>query len=217
MPAMPNVRGASVRCPWCRFYYPARPASGTCDNCGGPLPPPSGLERGGSPPPAPRTLPAAYRRRVLVGSNVFTILGIVFSILGVPFLVVGAVMGATAGHSRGAPIVAIVFGLLGIVFALVGLPMLFGGLGRGKRKLAALVEGVAAEGQITGVTQNRSVRINGRSPWVIEYGFPAAGGTATGRTETFDLHDGEREAGDKVWVVYMPADPSVSTIWPPVA
>jgi hypothetical protein len=214
---MASERGTSIRCTWCRFYYPARPTSGTCNNCGGPLPPPSGLERGASPPPAPRTLPSAYRKSVLVGRNVFSILGIVFSSIGALMLVVAVVVGATAGHSRGAPIAALVNGILTLVWAGIGVPMLLVGLGRGKRKLAALVDGAAVEGEITGVTVNRSVRINGRSPWVIAYGFPAASGPATGRAESFEPHEGEREAGDKVWVVYLPSDPSVSTIWPPVA
>ncbi len=172
------------------------------------------MDRGAAPPPAPRVLPAPYRRSVMVGRNILTILGIVFSSIGIPFLVVGGIVAVAA--ARGTFVLAIVFGSLGVMFAAIGVPMLLTGLGRGRQKLAALEHGAAAEGELVSVELNTSVRINGRSPWAIEYSFPAGGTVVRGTAQSFSRHDGERKAGDRVWVVYLPADPGTSTLWPPV-
>jgi hypothetical protein len=74
---------------------------------------------------------------------VLTILGIVFASVGAPFLITaGGLLGM-----RGTHVLSLVFGLLGLVFLGVGVPLLLSGLARGRRRLAALEQGVPPKGR----------------------------------------------------------------------
>ena len=202
----------AVSCPWCARYFSQRPEHGHCDNCGGALAAPTGAERGLAPPDAPRVLPAAYRRSVMFSRNVFSILGVVFLAVGTPFLLVAVVLLLAGGDH----VLALILGLMGLIFPGIGAPMLMVGLRRGRRQIAALELGTPAEGELVSVAQNRSETINGRHPWVIEYQFTANGAAVRGTVQCWSLVDGERRPGDPVWVVYLVADPQMSTLWPPV-
>ena len=91
------------------------------------------------------------------------------------------------------------------------------GLRMAQHELNPLMNGTVAHGTITSVRENTSVRINGRSPYVIEFTFDAAGQKMTGNVgNLFDENSREKKPGDKVWVVYMMDDPKQSSIWPPL-
>ncbi len=210
---MADDPSVSVTCGWCKLHYPKRPASGLCNNCGGPLPHPPGPDRGPTPPPAPRVIPARYRRSILWTRNVVALLGLIFFCLGVPFLGAGVVILSTVRSWQA----FLAFPIVGGVFSALGLPMLLVGRRVGKRKLMALEHGTAAPGEITNVQLNTRVMINGRNPWLLTYSFSAGQEPCDGTAQSFSPHEGGRKAGDPVWVVFAPDDPSISTLWPPVS
>ena len=59
--------------------------------------------------------------------------------------------------------------------------------------------------------------MNGVSPYIVEFVFDAGGQKYNGTVgNIFDDVNLVKERGDQVWVVYMPNDPSLSSIWPPL-
>ncbi len=88
---------------------------------------------------------------------------------------------------------------------------------RAKQKLTALERGIGAEAEVTSVQLNTSVKINNRSPWVVSYAFRAGSADVQGSAETYKAVESDHRRGDKIWVVYLPEDADVSTVWPPIA
>jgi hypothetical protein len=105
----------------------------------------------------------------------------------------------------------VVLSILGIIFWRKGLRM-------ANAELNPLMNGTSTHGTITSVDENSAVKINGRSPFVIDFVFNANGRQMTGSVgNLFDQSSRSKKTGDKVWVVYMPDDPEQSSIWPPLA
>ncbi len=179
-----------VKCPWCKSQFP-NSISSNCDNCGGTLEYQRGTnELGPKPPMAPRLLPKKFIKRVKYTSNVMTILGIVFTI---PFFWT-------------------------IIFPIIGIFLWKKGIKDANNELIPLEQGTATTGEITNIRQNFSIKVNNKSPYVIEFTFEANGKKYAGDVgNIFDLSNVCKEVGDKLWVVYMPEDPSLSSIWPPVS
>ena len=163
-----------------------------CTNCGGPLPPPPTLtsdDPGAPPPQPPRQLPVKYRRQVLFWKNILVLIGAVFTI---------------------------VF-CWSIIFPIIGIPMWIIGHRRAQSRLAALERGNAARAELISVDKDHSVKINGRSPWRIEYTFETTNGQLhDGWEHTWQAHHSRRPVGEVFWVVYLREDPEQNTIWPPV-
>lgn len=168
-----------------------------CLACGGPLPPvpPRILAEAAlpapeaaPPPPTPRRLPNGYENRVRIWKNVEVLIGLMFTV---------------------------VF-CWSVIFPLIGVFLLRHGWMRASRQLDALKTGVAVEGTITSVRLNRNKHINHEHPWALEYRFEAADGPRTGEVESWDPFTGERQPGERVWVVHDPADPAESSLWPPI-
>ena len=179
-----------VQCGWCQASN-RRDHTQDCVRCGGPLPPLPGGQPGPRPPGTPRFLPAGYRWRVLLWKNVPAFIGAMF---------------------------VIVF-CWSVIFPLIGAPIWYFAHRKGKRWLLALESGRATRARLTRVALDHSQSDNGKHPWRIEYGFDLhEGGTAEGYCEAWDPVNGDRRAGDAVWVVYAKDGRGqlASAIWPPL-
>ena len=188
---MTQLVHARLPCGWCGTTNTDM-ARVNCINCGGPLPPAQALaaDDPGSPPPlVPRKLPSKYRWRIMLWKNVQVTIGIVFTV---------------------------VF-CWTILFPLIGIPIWIVGHRRAQSQLAALERGIAARAELIGVERDPSVKVNGRSPWRIEYIFETQNGQVLdGWVHTWEGRHTRRSAGEVFWVVYLPEDPSQNNVWPPV-
>ena len=202
---------AGVTCPWCKHHWPAGMVAVECGNCGGALPAPPGPTRAAAPPPAPRRLPERYTRELLLWRNVGAMVGTIFASLGAVFATIG---------------LGLCFVLLPLGLSFFAFGALFGGIGwalrSGSRKSAlrqidALTRGLVAEGQLVGVRQDFSENINGLNPYRVEYVFYVNGQALGGSTKGWDIVNAMRQPGEPLWVVFLPEDPGVSSIWPPIA
>lgn len=178
----------SVKCPWCETVV-YQTSFINCPNCGGNLPLHSGSDPGPPPPSTPRVLPPKFVKRVKYSSNVYTIIGMVFTL-------------------------ALFFT---IIFPIIGIILWRKGIRVANEELNPLMNGTATEGTITNITQNFSIKINGRSPFVVEFLFDFQGRKVAGDVgNLFDPSVLMKKPGDKVWVVFLPEHPEQSSIWPPM-
>lgn len=178
-------------CGWCGTPT-SDPTQTNCKNCGGPLPPSGALaldDPGPKPPSAPRKLPAAYKRQVMLWKNVHVFIGVLFTV---------------------------VF-CWTILFPLIGIPLWIVGHRRGKQKLLALEQGRPGRAELQEVFRDTSVTINNRHPWRVVYSFEDQHGTVhDGDALTWSAAHSRREAGEAFWVVYMPNEPEINAPWPPL-
>jgi hypothetical protein len=202
-----------ITCPWCGTNYTSFQPN--CDNCGGslPLPPELAPEAAAksmvSPPPPPRDVP---RRAFwhIVSSDGWAITAAVFSLLGFVFATVGIPL-----------TVSLIATFVGLPFLGLGLLFLGGGIAilvwRGRMALETvevLREGKAVVGEIVSVVQNYHVRVNGRYPWTVKYDYEVDGRLYGGEVTTLSRPDLSQEPGSEVYVLFLPGDPSQSTIYP---
>jgi len=176
-----------VTCPWCGTAYQVFQPD--CSKCGGPIHPPEVVAAAGSaplaPPAAPRPISDSYAFK-LMSTDGCSIAGLVLLMMGIIFAPLGLIL------------------TLGVITAFVGLPFL--GLG--------LVFLAASLGSITGLQQNYSVQVNGRNPWTIQYQYLANGRPFTGQVTTLSQPGSQLQPGCQVYVLYMPQDPSISSLYP---
>lgn len=199
-------------CPWCRAQTAVDVSTGACTRCGGPVVLGSMRLAPNPPPSAPRVIPEGYRKAATsFMADFLTLFGLIWGLVGTVFFVVG--VGLLA-----------VFFLLGAIFVPIG--GLFGGIGwylvyRGrqeaKQRLWLLENGVPVAGKIVEVGRDGSMRKNGRSAYRIEYVYDVGGLPQGGTAEGFDAIHATRRAGEPLWVVVHPSDPTVSCPWPPLA
>lgn len=195
---LPALEPTVLRCGWCRREND-RHLTDHCVSCGGPLPPLPGRDPGPRPPATPRELPAAYLRRVRLTRNPLSMIGIGFIAMSLLALPVPLAL------------------LLIIPFPVAGAAMLYLGIRRANRWLSALHVGVATRGELTAVERDLTQSIDGKHPWRISFSFELLdGGVREGHVDSWDPAHARRKAGDRVWVVYAPGDPSRNAIWPPV-
>ena len=186
---------SSVVCGWCESEHAMPLASKKCDNCGGELPT-LGEDRGERPPSTPRQLPPKFPRKLKWGNANYKV-GLIFILVGIPFI------------------------------PFLGFGLIFSGLGwwlfkKAKTKiegrLRALEFGEPTKGNITAVYRDTTVKINGRSPFKVEYEFDGRGGTRHADFKTtWNAGVLSHSIGEPIWVVYIPEDPSQSDLWPPLA
>ncbi len=203
-----------ITCPWCGTNYLT--FQNNCTNCGGPLPAPNPEnpslpldEEMLTPPPAPRPISPKYAWRLLYSDGA-AIAALVFVLLGIIFGLVGA--GLTLGIITA--FVGIPFLLLGIVFLGAGVALLVWRYQMAQRVVSVLRDGDATRGEIINVQQNYSVRINGRSPWVIRYQFRANGTSQEGKVTTLNEPGQRLQPGKAVNVLYLPGAPNSNSIYP---
>ena len=174
------------------------------------MPPAVGSDRGPRPPEPSRALPARYISSVMFGKNLGVILGLVFMAVGLPIDIVAVCLMNVPGPAR---FILLPFGDL---FFLIGLFVFLAGRRSGRRRIEALEHGVAAEGEILDVTKDMTQEMNGRRPWRVEYFFVVGGQRVGGEVVSWSLVDGARNKGEPVWVVYIPSDPGINSVWPPI-
>jgi len=213
---MPELQGriSMVICPWCgTTHLTFQP---NCDKCGGPLQPadeqtvPTDSDEILQTPPAPpRPISDRYVWRLLFNDG-WWIAILVFGMLGVVFFLVGG--GLTLGVITA--FVGIPFLILGIGFLIAGGWVAVWRYQIAEKVVNVLRVGAAAGGQIIEAQPNYSVSVNGRNPWVIRYQFQANGQTVEGKVSTFNPLGERLQAGKAVSVLYLPADPQWSSIYP---
>ncbi len=187
-----NQEKVQLKCPWCGTVNNVIDET-NCKNCGGPLPAISknneGLDMGISPGNPPRIIPKVYIKK-LKYRNVHFIIGIVFT---VPFIWT-------------------------IIFPIIGIFLMRYGLKNANNKLAALENGIKAEGVLTDIYKDASQTVNGRHPWKLEYEFTTQSGKIVSATKTgaWNSNNRYRKANDRLRIVYLSENPEISAIWPPV-
>lgn len=190
-------------CPWCSTNYVNWKSS--CDQCGGPLARPPGMEIGPRPPDAPRSIPKRYARKVMWTSNFMTLVGLGFVAVGslftIPFLV----------NKLWVP------SLIGMFFLVGGGIMFWTAFQAGRSRLRAFRYGKIVEGKVRSVRSDTSVSVNNQNPYKLIYHFPVGDTLQEGSIVTFDSTAWERQPGQPLWVLYDEKDPENSAIYPPLA
>ncbi|HTF06049.1 MAG TPA: hypothetical protein VK826_18595 [Bacteroidia bacterium] len=178
-----------VTCPWCKSQF-HQPDFSNCTNCGGALPvSESGGGPGSPPPPAPRVLPKSYVRSVKYFGNTYTLIGIIFTI---PFFWT-------------------------VIFPIIGIILWRKGIREANAELVPLEHGAHTEGKITNIAKDYTKKINGVSPKILTFVFESGGAKHVGTVPNLmDPVVHLKQPGDKIWVVYLPDNPSVSSVWPPM-
>ena len=200
-----------VTCPWCGTSHPVFISN--CSQCGGPIQPPEAIEAMGEsplvPPAAPRSISDSYVIK-LMGSDGWSIAGLVFFILGIVFAPLGIAL------------------TLGIVTAFVGLPFLFLGLiflggsalvliwryRLSQQQVQVLKWGQATLGKVINLKENYAIEVNGKHPWSIDYQYEANGQTYTGQMTTLSDPGRQLQPGKQIYVLYMGDNPILSSLYP---
>jgi membrane protein implicated in regulation of membrane protease activity len=206
-----------ITCPWCGTSYAAFRSN--CKNCGGPLPPPRQVRPGfgfeapetvvETPPPPPRHIADSYALR-LMGADGWAIAAFVFLMLGLTFFCTGVPMTAAIATAM----VGIPFALLGLAFLGAAAAVFAWRFQRARKVVRVLREGEAATGQIISNEPNPNVTVNGRNPWVIQYGFRVNGRDYTGQVTTLNWPGPGLQPGRQASVLYLPADPALNALYP---
>lgn len=192
---------AEQRCSWCGTGN--GPTLTNCINCGGPLPPPPSPDPGPPPPAAPRSLPRRYLRRQLLGG-----FGVMWGLL---FGGIGGILGFIFTVVAFAFPPMLLGSLIGGVFFLVGAGVAGVSLYGGFERIRPLRSGKAAVAEIVRVSPAA-----GSGPATIDYTFQVGAQTHGGSVSTADPRMALAEPGHHVHVVYVPADPSQNSLWPPL-
>ena len=188
----PQTKITQLECSWCSTTNKVTNET-NCVNCGGPLPAVphnnDGLDKGLPPGPTPRTLPKVYINK-LKYKNIYFIIGIIFLVLF----------------------------FWTVIFGIIGFFLMRYGLKTANKKIMALENGTNAEGVLIDIYKDRSQEINGKNPWLIEYEFTTEKGEliTAKKTGAWNTNNRYRRPNDQVWVLYMPENPEISAIWPPV-
>ena len=144
---------------------------------------------GSPPPPTPRVLPKSYVRSVKYFGNTYTLIGIIFTI---PFFWT-------------------------VIFPIIGIILWRKGIREANAELVPLEHGAHTEGVITDVSKDFTKKISGVHPKVLTFVFESGGKKHVGTVPNLmDPTVHRKRAGDKIWVVYLPDNPSVSSVWPPM-
>lgn len=188
-------------CGWCGTSYAQWQSK--CDSCGGPLPPQPGMGIGPAPPSAPRQLPKGFAFRVKWSRNFPVLAGLFCCIIS--SLMLTAMVSAKTW-----------FAVVPALFVFLGICLFWSGRKRAVGIIRAFRRGSLSEGSIVSVRLDTTQSVNGRHPWKLTYQFPVEECLHEGTLVSFDSTVGNRGGGQPVWVLYMPDDPSQSTMYPPV-
>lgn len=164
--------------------------------------------QGARPAAPPRDVEVKLRSQP--GGWVLVLVGGIFTLVASLFMIVGLVLLVT-GESEG-----LWFTLFPLIHLSVGVGLLWFGLGSWAKRRRIYRDGEVAMGTIEGVGYNRSVRVNGRSPYEIVWTFEVEGHRYHDKHSTFDDQAMELVPGDRIWVLFDPADPEQSAEWPPL-
>jgi hypothetical protein len=208
-----------VTCAWCGTNY--NQFQSNCQNCGATLPLPEAVQEaenrgltagpGPAPPPAPRSVPRNYLSRQLLTDG-GAIAGGVLALIGAIFTLVGGVLTVLVITA----FVGVPFLLLGLVMGAVGVGVLYWRYKLVRTRMEVLQSGSAAEGEVAAVFENRSVEVNGRHPWVVEYIFRAPTGQVAGQASTLSRLPSHLQPGANVHVLYNTQRPTENVLYPPL-
>ena len=207
-----------ITCPWCGTNYEEFRTN--CVNCGGSLPLPAKAvsapekptverEIPLAPPLPPRKIPNKVMSRMLLADGGM-ITGGIFVLIGGIFFIVGMSLSIAIVTA----IVGVPFAGLGFLFLVIGGGLCIWRYNHAQQIVTLLRTGQAALGEITYVTQNYNVQINGRYPWEIQYRFKAYGRNYQGSLTTLSKPDLSQQPGKAVYVLYQQGNPEKSTLYP---
>lgn len=199
-------------CPWCGTNYLTFQPN--CQNCGGLLQAEETTASVSSeglptPPPAPRPISTTYVWRLLSADG-GAIAALVLGLVGIIFGVVGAVLALAVVTA----FIGIPFLLLGIVFLGIGAVLLTRRYQEAQKMVRILREGESGIGQISGLRENTSGRINGRYPWILEYQYQVNGQTYAGKVSTLNRPGQQMQVGKAVRILYLATEANRSSIYP---
>ena len=203
-----------ITCPWCGTTYVN--FQSTCSRCGGPMDAAhskyQNAEADGRvlmPPPPPREIAENYHWKLLladgwtIAAGIFILIGGIFFIVGVPLTI------------------GIVTAFVGLPFALMGLGFLAGGgyvfywrYNEALKTARILKFGLAMLGQVTGVSENYSVQVNGRNPWRIDYQFTLNGQEYQKSLTTLNPPGPRVQPRREICVLHLPDAPEYNTLYP---
>jgi hypothetical protein len=205
-----------ISCPYCGTQY--QTFQPNCKNCGAPIPASSpdlfqtvldAFVSSIEPPAPPREIVKSYIWKLFMtdGSGVTVM---ILMIIGFVFLMVG---------------LGLIFGVMtifvGIPFSLLGAAMFISGLKLGIRQyrekemiVDVLKTGESVIGEITNLEENINVSINDRHPWLIEYDYVVGNRLYSGKVTTLNPPVMVLQPGKKMYVLYLPADPKKSSLYP---
>ena len=104
---------------------------------------------------------------------------------------------------------------VGVLLLGAGLPLLAWRYSAIQRTVEVLQLGEATLGEVVNVDHNYLVRVNRRHPWVITYRFQAGGREYQSDFTSFSGAIVEVNAGQSIYVLYLPQNPEESLIFPP--
>ncbi len=112
-------------------------------------------------------------RKIKQGISATWIIGLVFTILGTVFLTVSIIMMTEYKSTLDEDIIIVrnVFSLIGIPFAVIGVLFIITNIRKSKKQKKLVADGFYVKAEITEVTINYSVRVNGRCPYVIHAAY----------------------------------------------
>lgn len=203
-------------CPYCGTQYISFQSN--CKNCGAPLATPfpdlaqtvlDAIMPPIAPSSPPREIANSYIWKLFMtdGSGITVMILI---IIGFVFLMVG---------------LGLIFGVItvfvGIPFSLLGAAMFISGLILGIKQyrekemiVDVLRNGESVIGEITNLEENINVSINDRHPWLIEYDYAVNNRLYSGKVTTLNPPVMVLQPGKKMYVLYLPANPSKSSLYP---
>jgi hypothetical protein len=104
-----------------------------------------------------------------------------------------------------------------VIFPIIGIFLWRKGLRDASNELIPLQHGSIAQGEITSVEYDYSKTINGKHPLTVNFSFAVGGRTYQGNVgNIFSSINQLKQAGEGVWIVYMPENPDLSSVWPPM-
>ncbi len=91
------------------------------------------------------------------------------------------------------------------------------GLKDANNELIPFQHGSIAQGKIITVEYDYSKTINGRHPLTVNFSFAVGGRTHQGNVENiFTSINQLKQSGEAVWIVYIPENPELISVWPPM-
>lgn len=108
-------------------------------------------------------------------------------------------------------------GLFVLLFPLLGVGLVAAAVRSNRREKRAFVEGTAAIAEVTFSGADRSTKINGRHPFLVEWQFVADDGqTCRGKLSSMERTHLDAVFGvPRIPVLYLREDPSVNTVYIP--
>ena len=102
----------------------------------------------------------------------------------------------------------------GGLLALAGGIMLALSLSKAQQTVSVLQKGEAVQGEILEIYENIHVQVNGRFLWTIRYRFNLHGEEYQNKVTTLSRPSLQQQAGSPVYVLYLPDQPELNTIYP---